>query len=434
MLLAVPGGLLTERACLCGWGLVVLQAQQNQQMHGRLLILHTALQEERERGYFDEAGNYVEREDKDEAELAQDAWLQSDEGAWVVCRRQCCAQRSCDMLPARCRAGQPSGGLIGRSLPRLCPHPAVVSDEPARVACIACHSNASPLPPCCPCASPAPLLCLCSHLSAAKVVSDEVRRKIEERQRREAAAEAAGPLSATQIARLQFTASQLLQPGETVAAGLKRLGGHSRRPAKRSKRGGEVADMAADVAPDPEAKEQVGLAESRLCGGRLRGLGQLACLLRRLPCRLICTCAVRMRGCATFHSSLPGPRPPRPARLLDPRLRAPSFTLSACLAAWHSSTSCHLSLCLPFCLAQFNKLTEVAMQLMDAGEADVYSQNKVGGLGWMLGGGGWMLVAGGGRHCSARRQPTSAHPAGLHTHCTRTATTSQHSAAAVMLD
>lgn len=38
-------------------------------------------QEEREKGYFDDAGNYVEREDKDEAELAQDAWLQSDEGA-----------------------------------------------------------------------------------------------------------------------------------------------------------------------------------------------------------------------------------------------------------------------------------------------------------------------------------------------------------------
>ncbi|PRW60637.1 CD2 antigen cytoplasmic tail-binding 2 [Chlorella sorokiniana] len=152
------------------------------------------LKEEREKGYFDDAGNYVEREDKDEAELAQDAWLQSDE---------------------------------------------------------------------------------------AKVVSEEVRRKIEERQRREAAAEAAGPLSATQIARLQFAASQLLQPGETVAAGLKRLGGHSRRPAKRSKtRGGEAADMAADVAPDPAAKEQ------------------------------------------------------------------------------------------------FNKLTEVAMQLMDAGEADVYTQNK----------------------------------------------------------
>lgn len=74
----------------------------------------------------------------------------------------------------------------------------------------------------------------------------------------------------------------MLQPGETVAQGLKRLGGHSRRPAKRSRqRGGEGGDMAADVAPDPEAK------------------------------------------------------------------------------------------------AQFNALTEAAMKLMDAGESDVYSQNRV---------------------------------------------------------
>lgn len=66
-----------------------------------------------------------------------------------------------------------------------------------------------------------------------------MRRKIEEQQRREAEAEAAaGPLSAVQIARLQFQAAEALLPGETVAAGLKRLGGHSRRPAKRSKRGG----------------------------------------------------------------------------------------------------------------------------------------------------------------------------------------------------
>lgn len=37
------------------------------------------LQEERERGYFDEEGNYVEHEDKDKDEEA-DAWLLSDEG------------------------------------------------------------------------------------------------------------------------------------------------------------------------------------------------------------------------------------------------------------------------------------------------------------------------------------------------------------------
>ncbi|KAL4422393.1 hypothetical protein ABPG75_008590 [Micractinium tetrahymenae] len=131
------------------------------------------LKEEREKGYFDEAGNYVEKADKDAEEDAADAWLQSDE---------------------------------------------------------------------------------------AKVVSAEVRRKIEHRQRAAEAAAAAEPLSATQIARLQYQAAQVLQPGETVAAGLKRLGGHSRRPAKRSRqRGGgseEPADMAADAAADPEVKEQ----------------------------------------------------------------------------------------------------------------------------------------------------------------------------------
>ena len=104
----------------------------------------------------------------------------------------------------------------------------------------------------------------CSAPPAAKVVSAEVRRKIEERERALAAAEAAaGPLTATQIARLQFQASQLLLPGESVAAGLKRLGGHSRRPAKRSKQqqrgaseGGDADVAAAEVAPDPAAKEQ----------------------------------------------------------------------------------------------------------------------------------------------------------------------------------
>lgn len=96
----------------------------------------------------------------------------------------------------------------------------------------------------------------------AKVVSAEVRRKIEERERAAEAAAAAGPLSATQIARLQYQAAQVLKPGETVAAGLKRLGGHSRRPAKRSRQRGrgseEPADMAgdADMAPDPAAKQQ----------------------------------------------------------------------------------------------------------------------------------------------------------------------------------
>ena len=43
----------------------------------------SSLQEEREKGYFDDSGNYVEKEDKDAEEDAKDAWLQSDEGVWV---------------------------------------------------------------------------------------------------------------------------------------------------------------------------------------------------------------------------------------------------------------------------------------------------------------------------------------------------------------
>lgn len=61
--------------------------------HGLLPNMRTPrlpqAQEERARGFFDEAGNYVEREDKEEAD-AQDAWLQSDEGAALCHRHRCC--------------------------------------------------------------------------------------------------------------------------------------------------------------------------------------------------------------------------------------------------------------------------------------------------------------------------------------------------------
>eukprot|EP00887_Chlorella_sp_A99_P003863 scaffold11.g3863.t1 len=134
--------------------------------------------EERERGYFDEAGNYVEREDKEEAE-ATDAWLQSAE--------------------------------------------------------------------------------------------------------------------ATQIARLQFRASQLLQPDETVTAGLKRLGALGRRPAKRVR-----AAPAPAPAPAQGERQQKGA-----------GAGAGAEEAQR----------------------------------------------------------------------QFDELTEVASQLMDAGETDVYTQTKARGGG-----------------------------------------------------
>lgn len=93
-------------------------------------------------------------------------------------------------------------------------------------------------------------------------------------------------------------------------------------------------------------------------------MGQLACLLHRLPCRLVCTCTVRVRA---------------PVQRFIPV--CPALGHIARPASSIHAYGRHLPLCLPFCLAQFNKLTEVAMELMDAGEADVYSQNKVGGLG-----------------------------------------------------
>jgi hypothetical protein len=41
------------------------------------------IQEERQKGYFDEAGNYVENPEVDE-DGEVDAWLQSDEGRFLV--------------------------------------------------------------------------------------------------------------------------------------------------------------------------------------------------------------------------------------------------------------------------------------------------------------------------------------------------------------
>lgn len=59
---------------------------------------------------------------------------------------------------------------------------------------------------------------------------------IQERERREAEAEAAPPLTAIQIARLQWQVAQLLQSGETVAAALRRLSGRKSRNARHVKR------------------------------------------------------------------------------------------------------------------------------------------------------------------------------------------------------
>jgi CD2 antigen cytoplasmic tail-binding protein 2 len=99
----------------------------------------------------------------------------------------------------------------------------------------------------------------------AKTVDAKTLEKIKEQQRRLAEAEAAAPLTAVQIARLQWQISKILKPGETVAGGLKRLGGaigQHRRPIgkranKRNKSEGKddkTTELSASV-PDPKDKE-----------------------------------------------------------------------------------------------------------------------------------------------------------------------------------
>lgn len=65
-------------------------------------------QEERERGYFDDAGNYVEKADKDAEEDAKDAWLQSDEGEGSRCSAPLARPaRVCPAPPAWAGAAKP---------------------------------------------------------------------------------------------------------------------------------------------------------------------------------------------------------------------------------------------------------------------------------------------------------------------------------------
>ncbi len=75
---------------------------------------------------------------------------------------------------------------------------------------------------------------------ADAVVSAAVRRKIEEQQAREAAAEAAPDMSGAQAAALKRQIAGLLQPGETVTEALKRLRPPAPKPARR---GGPLAAM-----------------------------------------------------------------------------------------------------------------------------------------------------------------------------------------------
>uniref|UniRef100_A0A1D1ZPP3 OCRE domain-containing protein n=1 Tax=Auxenochlorella protothecoides TaxID=3075 RepID=A0A1D1ZPP3_AUXPR len=128
------------------------------------------LKEERARGHFDEAGNYVQDAKGSDEEEEEDAWLKSEE---------------------------------------------------------------------------------------ATVVSEEVRRRLKQQEADDAAAAmaAAQPLTAAQVARLQHEAAALLEPGESVAAGLRRLGvGLGRRPGKQAAKAAQTAGAGAVPDPDSAAK------------------------------------------------------------------------------------------------------------------------------------------------------------------------------------
>jgi len=132
------------------------------------------LKEERQKGYFDDAGNYVENEQNEETD-ATDAWLTSEE---------------------------------------------------------------------------------------AKIVDAKTLEKIKEQERRLAEAEAAAPLTAVHISRLQWQIFKILKPGETVAGGLKRLGGalgQLHRPlGKRANKRNKPELTGNKTIPDidPKSKEQ----------------------------------------------------------------------------------------------------------------------------------------------------------------------------------
>lgn len=72
-------------------------------------------------------------------------------------------------------------------------------------------------------------------LIAAKVMDEETRKKIEAKQKEEALQLEKSELSATDIARLQYKVSKILQGDETVSAALKRLAGPRKRLGRQSK-------------------------------------------------------------------------------------------------------------------------------------------------------------------------------------------------------
>lgn len=77
-------------------------------------------------------------------------------------------------------------------------------------------------------------------LFAAKVMDEVTRKKVEAKQKQEAIQLEKSELSVTDISRLQYKVSKILQEGETVAAALKRLAGPRKRLGRKSKQPQEL--------------------------------------------------------------------------------------------------------------------------------------------------------------------------------------------------
>lgn len=87
-------------------------------------------------------------------------------------------------------------------------------------------------------------------LIAAKVMDEVTRKKVEAKQKQEAMQLNNNDLSATDIARLQYKVSKILQGDETVSAALKRLAGPRKRLGRQSKQ------LLQDSKQDDDASEK----------------------------------------------------------------------------------------------------------------------------------------------------------------------------------
>lgn len=81
--------------------------------------------------------------------------------------------------------------------------------------------------------------------AAGAVVSDEVREKLQQKQKLLEAAEAAAPLSEVQMGQMKGQMAKVMEEGETVMQALKRLGGKQQSVKGRPRPGAPPAPLLA---------------------------------------------------------------------------------------------------------------------------------------------------------------------------------------------